>query len=700
MDTNLGQVVLVEDINPGGSSRTYSDDAIEFQNKLYFTANDGSNRELYVSDGTSEGTKVLADINSGNYGSSPYNFTELNGKLYFVASDGTSGRELYVTDGTSEGTSLAVNLSPDSNRSYFGDITKFNDKLYFAVNSSNDNGSSEETFYVSDGTQEGTQVIEDIDSSFVYFLRSGVFRSFSSDSAEFNGKLYFRSEVSSGNGELYVTDGTAEGTKLVKDINRDSNSGSSPSGFTEFNGKLYFSANNDTSDNELFVTDGTAEGTKLVKDINPGGSSSFPNDFTEFNGKLYFSAFDGSSAGSELYVTDGTAEGTKLVKDINPGGSSSFPSNFTELDGKLYFSADDGRAGRELFVTDGTTEGTLLVRDIDTGSDYRSYTYSKYPSVVTTYSSSLFPNGSNLSNLTAVGNELLFFADDGQVGNELFKLTFDDTNATAPQPLNPLIGTNGNDNIVGTDSDDEISGNGGNDGITGEFGNDVLNGNGGNDVLDGGFGDDTIDGGEGTDTVVYQFASNAVTVTLGEGEADGTTRGTISRTGFDRFIIGNTDSLLRVENVIGSGGNDNLTGNSGSNSLTGRNGNDIISGLGGEDFLTGSQGADSLTGGEGSDQFVYLNPNEGGDTITDFVVGTDKIAAVASGFGGELSAGELSESSFVMGSAATNSEQRFVFNDASSELFFDADGSGAASQQLIATLDGVSNLSTGDILLL
>ena len=218
----------------------------------------------------------------------------------------------------------------------------------------------------------------------------------------------------------------------------------------------------------------------------------------------------------------------------------------------------------------------------------------------------------------------------------------------------------------------------------------MLEGNGGNDAIDGGAGNDTIDGGEGTDTAVYQFAPAAVSVTLNEGDSLGTASDG----------NGGTDSLIDLENIIASELDDNLTGNSGDNSFTGRDGNDTIEGLAGDDFLTGGNGADSLTGGEGSDQFVYLDAEEGGDTITDFAVGTDKIAAVASGFSDGLSAGELPESSFVIGSAATGSEQRFVFNDASGELLFDADGLGAASQQLIATLDGVSNLSTGDILLL
>ena len=727
MDHNLGQVVLVNDINPGRDSSLFYSEFAEFNGKLYFAANDGTlGSELYVTDGTTEGTQLLADIrpedNRSNYfpgNSFPRNFTEFNGKLYFTAVGETRpggeqiGRELYVTDGTSEGTQLVKDIFPGTfstraaysvNSSSPDNFTEFNDKLYFSASSQDGR-----ELFVTDGTTEGTQLVADI--------FPGIYRSIFSinyDSAydsspryitELNDKLYFTATDGESGSELYVTDGTAEGTQLVKDINPGSDSSINPEdrpNFTKFNGKLYFTADDGTSGSELFVTDGTTKGTNLVKDINPGsGSSSVvveetdfldrttsfydsPN-FTEFNGRLYFRANDGTS-GSELFVTDGTAEGTKLVADINQGSGSSLivgeetylgrtfiddrPTfiddrpNFTEFNDKLYFRANDGTSGEELYVTDGTTEGTKLVADINSGSG------SSYP-----------------SSLTVFGNELFFNANDGTSGRELFKLTFD---GTVTQSLNPISGTANNDNLVGTDGDDEISGNGSNDGITGESGNDMLAGNSGNDVLDGGAGDDTLDGGEGTDTAVYQFAPAAVTVALGEPEA----RGTASDGD------GGTDSLFNLENVIGSEFDDNLTANSGNNSLTGRGGNDAIAGGSGDDFLTGSMGADILTGGEGSDQFVYLNPNDGGDTITDFVVGTDKIAAVASGFGGELSAGELSESSFVMGSAATNSEQRFVFNDASSELFFDADGLGAASQQLIATLDGVSNLSAGDILLL
>ena len=77
----------------------------------FFTASDNTvGNELWVSDGTAEGTQLLVDINtlfSGSYlytvGSYASNFTEFNGQLFFTASDGTTGNELWVSDGTAEG---------------------------------------------------------------------------------------------------------------------------------------------------------------------------------------------------------------------------------------------------------------------------------------------------------------------------------------------------------------------------------------------------------------------------------------------------------------------------------------------------------------------------------------------------------------------------------------------------------------------
>src|SRR5207249_784832 len=146
--------------------------------------------------------------------------------------------------------------------------------------------------------------------------------------------------------ELWKSDGTAGGTVLVKDINTGGGiPGSYPAYFANVNGTLFFSAisTGESGSNgfELWRSDGTEEGTFLVKDIVPGPGASNPVSLTNVNGTLLFSASDAIS-GNELWKSDGTAAGTVLVNDINPGPASSSPSDLANVHGTLFFAAANG----------------------------------------------------------------------------------------------------------------------------------------------------------------------------------------------------------------------------------------------------------------------------------------------------------------------------------------------------------------------
>ncbi len=107
---------------------------------------------------------------------------------------------------------------------------------------------------------------------------------------------------------------------------------------TNVRGTLYFSADDGIHGFELWRSDGTERGTRMVKDINPGAGSSNISWITAVNRILYFSADDGTH-GAELWRSDGTARGTRMVKDINPAANS-YPGGFINVSGTLYFSAD------------------------------------------------------------------------------------------------------------------------------------------------------------------------------------------------------------------------------------------------------------------------------------------------------------------------------------------------------------------------
>ncbi len=183
-----------------------------------------------------------------------------------------------------------------------------------------------------------------------------------------NGKILF-SGIGTDGRQLWVTDGTAAGSKELKDL---SLFGSSPSQITPLGrGRFVFTAYSDATGIELWLTDGTAPGTVLLKDINPGFAGSQPNPGTLTslgNGLVVFGADDGS-AGIEPWVTDGTVAGTRRIADLAAGSADSLFSpldrggyGFTALgDGRAVFAANDG-TGVGIWVTDGTAGGTSLLR--------------------------------------------------------------------------------------------------------------------------------------------------------------------------------------------------------------------------------------------------------------------------------------------------------------------------------------------------
>lgn len=134
--------------------------------------------------------------------------------------------------------------------------------------------------------------------------------------------------------------------RLVRDINTLANTvGAQPQNLIHVNGLVFFIAQDPIHGKELWKSDGTMEGTVLVKDIFPGSTPSNPAGLVSVGNTVFFQANDGVH-GAELWKSDGTTAGTLLVKDINPGLPSS-PSELVNVNGTLFFQADDGSNGVE-----------------------------------------------------------------------------------------------------------------------------------------------------------------------------------------------------------------------------------------------------------------------------------------------------------------------------------------------------------------
>lgn len=185
----------------------------------------------------------------------------------------------------------------------------------------------------------------------------------------------------------------------------------------------------------------------------------------------------------------------------------------------------------------------------------------------------------------------------GDLGNDLIGGSYGNDLIDGGEGLDEMYGDEGNDQILGGNGDDKLYGDWGwGSDLSGA---DTLNGGAGNDFLRGGAGNDSINGGVGIDTASYDNAATGVTVSLLLAGAQATGGAGL-------------DTILGVENLIGSSSNDRLTGNGGANSLNGMSGDDSLVGNGGNDTLLGGDGNDTLYGGDGND---WLRGDAGVDLI-------------------------------------------------------------------------------------
>ena len=178
-----------------------------------------------------------------------------------------------------------------------------------------------------------------------------------------NNTLYYQaSNLDLVGSNLWKTDGTANGTEMVKNLN--------PDGFlesawlTKVGDTLFFVVINDNYDSNLWKSDGTDDGTSIVKDINPDGDS-FPLWLTNVDGTLFFLIYNDMYE-LELWKSDGTTNGTVMVtvmiEDIFIEPTDwDFPVDLAVANNILYFVAPDKEYWDTIWRSDGTKEGTWIV---------------------------------------------------------------------------------------------------------------------------------------------------------------------------------------------------------------------------------------------------------------------------------------------------------------------------------------------------
>jgi len=319
---------------------------------------DNSKIQVWKTNGTESGTLQIKSIDSLVYssgnGKDYYKLSiQIGEQAYFILTkllqinnDYQFVTEIWKTDGVNTTMVKRFNITQGYGRYQQLNLANFNEKLIFLNYSPYGYINSE--LWISDGTTLGTKIIRTLNTSgYDFYNRKwGIL----------GNKFYFSDD------ELWQSDGTQAGTTFLKDLNASGNS--NPNYFVTLNNSLFFKANN----NELWQSNGTQAGTTFIQNLaKPANLPDYSNIVPEFiytsNNQLLFSNYD-ETHDFELWKNNGTPQNTGLLKNINTSSKGSLGGNKKIKVGSIwYFNGSDQR-GAELWKTDGTPQGTVIVKDI------------------------------------------------------------------------------------------------------------------------------------------------------------------------------------------------------------------------------------------------------------------------------------------------------------------------------------------------
>lgn len=372
-----------------------------FGQEIYFqwlTTNEGLELFKWSPAG---GLTLVADVKPGPGYSRPEQMaavcTPQGPRILFQASETGINKELWITDGTPGGHSQLAEIRPGSSGSLPYRFTEVDNLVFFVAN----DGSTGYELWITDCTSAGTRLVKDI--------RAGS-NSNPHELVALNGLLLFVANDGAGD-DLWVSDGTGPGTvnlgAAVTALTL-----SNPYQLTRSGDFVFFLASDSITGEELWKTDGTVGGTTLVSALRQDLSMTFGNHVVAFRDGVIFSGRK-PGTGSQLLISDGTAGGTRFIAD-NPFDAVTSSTPVVVSGDRAFFAGSYFSTGMEVYVTDGTDAGTTVAAETQAGG----------------------ASGA-ISNITAVGNGVVFSGNDGVNGQELWFTDGDPLSARMLCDINP-----------------------------------------------------------------------------------------------------------------------------------------------------------------------------------------------------------------------------------------------------------------------
>ncbi len=310
--------------------------------------------QAWMSDGTDEGTHPLLPPDSAAPCATVASLVTTYGRAFGVFDDGVHGRQLWTTDGTPRGTLRLTSFrKPDP---FSGSELRGVDSdvgfLFFA-----DDGRHGSEPWITDGTPGGTRLLADLCPGPCSSRGEAQLRSFIENPSGSGAVLMFTAWTPATGTELWETDGTTAGTRMLGDLCPGPCSSNPDDIFSPVSSSIgvVFSAETAPGERAEWTTDGTLPGTRRLTP---------PNVRVTLHASVgwAFAASD-DTFGEELWGSYGTPETTRLWFDIGrERDSGSYPQPIAaagpETNPLLLLSAFDAEHGKRLWTSDGTAAGT------------------------------------------------------------------------------------------------------------------------------------------------------------------------------------------------------------------------------------------------------------------------------------------------------------------------------------------------------
>ena len=262
------------DGTPSGTKASSIDGAllvVTVKDKIWMAAGP-LGEQLWVSDGTAAGSRLVKDLHVGPNPATMGAFTPLADQTLFVASDGATGRELWRTDGTAAGTAMVTELVPGPAGSEPLGLVPWKNEVMFRAT----DAAGVRALWRSDGTAAGTVRIKEVAPRLPLVV--------------WGDYVFFSVDGALGD-ELWRSDGTAAGTVQVADLFEGVQS-SKPDGLflKSPQGPLFFAAETPAVGRELWMLTDPLGEPELALDLAPGGEWSSPRPLFVKDGALYLYA--------------------------------------------------------------------------------------------------------------------------------------------------------------------------------------------------------------------------------------------------------------------------------------------------------------------------------------------------------------------------------------------------------------------------